>query len=82
MTNNFNPVIPEIPHELPANVASTLRSFLVMFSGYLVGKGWLSADLGSALVAVGLYVAPMALAYWKNHNTKKTVVAALKAPAQ
>lgn len=80
--SDFNPAIPTIPHELPANVASTLRSLLVMLSGYLVGKGWLSADIGSALVAVGLYVAPMAWSYLKNHNTKKTVVAALQAPAQ
>lgn len=64
---------PSVPSTTVANGASTLRAAVIGFGGYLIGKGYLSADLVHALEPVVLIVAPLVWAYFKNHSTTNTV---------
>lgn len=58
---------------IPEQVISTARALCLVLAGYLAGRGWISADLGSALVAFGFAIIPWAYNQWKIRSRNKVL---------
>lgn len=57
---------------VPAQLASTLRAFLIALGAYLAGKGWIDAGLASAAVPLVLVAGPY---IWNQLRIRKAVAA-------
>jgi len=75
-----------IPAPLLEALLSVLRAVLNLGAGYLVGKGYLSADLATALVGAVLIAAPMVWGAWQkfeaDKKTRALVAAAITDPRE
>jgi len=58
---------------------SLFRALLQLGAGYLIGKGYLTADIANALIGVALVVAPMAWGMWQKYQADKKARAAIDA---
>lgn len=69
------------PSAVPAYIGSLVRNALVLVSGYIIGKGWLTSDQANAFTGAALAALPIVWSLVQKHNANKALKSAIAAPA-